>query len=612
MFMRSMGRTALVLAALVLLALPAAAATAPELEWQQCLGGSGYDEAFAIEPTTDGGYIAAGSTTSINGNVSGNHGASDIWVVKLTRTGEMVWQHCLGGSEDEYAYAVLQTADGGYLVAGTASSNDGDVSGLHGANDAWVVKLSGSGELVWQRCLGGTDYDGAYAVERATDGGYVVAGSTRSTDGDVSGNHGGSDMWAVRLTDAGETAWQHCLGGTGDESADSVQSTVDGGYIVSGSTDSNSGDVSGNHGGDDAWVVKLSGSGALAWQRCLGGTKHDYAYVAQETADGGYILIGGAQSADGDVEGNHGDFDTWVVKLDGVGVPAWQSCLGGSRYEEAFAVQQTADGGYLVASDTYSNDGDVRGNHGDRDIWLVLLTGSGETAWQRCLGGTAEDWVGAGALVATDGGYVLAGATASNDGDVGGNHGGFDAWIVRLGPPYAAFSANATSGSVPMTVAFTDESSPMPYHRWWTFGDGSGTVDANPVHTYTKAGTYTVNLTVWTTSGSASTSKAGYVTVGADSRAPVADFSLSRTSGTAPFYVKFTDSSTNATSWRWDFGGLAWTTAKSPSVVFRRPGTYTVTLVATNAYGSSTRTSSLTVTGAAPRGTKDSAVSVVG
>ena len=171
------------------------------------------------------------------------------------------------------------------------------------------------------------------------------------------------------------------------------------------------------------------------------------------------------------------------------------------------------------------------------------------------------------------------------------------------------FTANATAGPAPMAVRFTDASGGSPYHWWWQFGDGGTSTDANPVHTYTKAGTYTVNLSVWTATGSSSVSKPALVTVGADLRAPTANFSLSRETGTAPLYVRFTDTSTGApTSWRWDFGGLAWTTASSPTVVFRQPGTYAVTQTATNAYGTSTATRNVTVTGRAAPGAASIAV----
>ena len=187
-----------------------------------------------------------------------------------------------------------------------------------------------------------------------------------------------------------------------------------------------------------------------------------------------------------------------------------------------------------------------------------------------------------------------------------------DAFITVAEEVAVDFEANRTTGAAPLAIAFSDLTEGMPLAWRWEFGDGTTANQQNATHVYSKAGTYGVNLTVWTASGSATASKPAFVTVGADPRAPVADFSLSRTSGTAPLYVKFTDCSTNATSWRWDFGGLAWTTATSPSVVFRRPGTYAITLTATNAFGSSTATRNLSVTGAAPRGSKDSAVSVVG
>ena len=178
--------------------------------------------------------------------------------------------------------------------------------------------------------------------------------------------------------------------------------------------------------------------------------------------------------------------------------------------------------------------------------------------------------------------------------------------------PVANFTTNTTTGSAPLAVRFTDTSSPAPNHRWWQFGDGSTSTDRDPVHVYERTGAYTVNLTVWTPLGQATVSKPAYVTVDGDPRVPVANFTLSRTSGPAPLYVKFTDASTGTpTSWRWDFGGLAWTTMKSPSVVFRQPGEYAVTLTVRNAYGWSSMSTNVTVTGAA-RSTGGRSVSVVG
>jgi len=179
--------------------------------------------------------------------------------------------------------------------------------------------------------------------------------------------------------------------------------------------------------------------------------------------------------------------------------------------------------------------------------------------------------------------------------------------------PVAESWANTTKGPAPLVVAFTDESTGSPCGWVWEFGDGATSSEQNPVHTYTAPGVYLVNLTVFAASGSGRTEYPVRIRVAPDSRAPVANFTLSRDSGTAPLYVRFTDTSAGApTSWRWDFGGLAWTTATSPNVVFRRPGDYAVSLTVANAYGSSTLTRNLSVAGAISRGLSGPVVKIVG
>ncbi len=134
-------------------------AQAPTIEWQKCLGGSNDDWAYSIQQTSDSGFIVAGYTESSNGDVSGNHGDYDYWVVKLNSSGDILWQKCLGGTNVDQAFSIQQTSDGGFIVAGGTFSNDGDVSGNHGNSDYWVVKLNSSGTIEWQKCLGGTDGD---------------------------------------------------------------------------------------------------------------------------------------------------------------------------------------------------------------------------------------------------------------------------------------------------------------------------------------------------------------------------------------------------------------------------------------------------------------------
>jgi hypothetical protein len=235
--------------------------------------------------------------------------------VKLSATGAIQWQKCLGGSGWDVATSIQQTSDGGFIVAGRTNSNDGDVTGNHGNDDFWVVKLSATGEIQWQKSLGGSNDDWATSIQQTSDGGFIVAGSTDSNDGDVTGNHGNDDFWVAKLSSTGAIQWQKSLGGSGDELAESTQQTSDGGFIVTGWTTSNDGDVTGNHGGKDFWVVKLSSTGAIQWQKSLGGSGTDVAESIQQTSDGGFIVAGYTASNDGDVTGNHGYDDFWVVKL---------------------------------------------------------------------------------------------------------------------------------------------------------------------------------------------------------------------------------------------------------------------------------------------------------
>jgi len=140
----------------------------PAIEWQKSLGGAGYDSAFSAQQTIDGGYIVAGYSLSNDGDVTGNHGNSDYWVVKLNSVGTIDWQQSLGGTGYEQAYSIQQTSEGGYIVAGGSDSTDGDITSNHGDYDYWVVKLTITGAIAWQQSLGGSNDDFAYPSNKQT------------------------------------------------------------------------------------------------------------------------------------------------------------------------------------------------------------------------------------------------------------------------------------------------------------------------------------------------------------------------------------------------------------------------------------------------------------
>ncbi|MFH2095218.1 MAG: hypothetical protein ABIJ16_05920, partial [Bacteroidota bacterium] len=404
-----------------------------QIQWQKCLGDTSSEGPYSLVQTTDGGYVVAGVSYS---NICGNHGNGDVWVVKIDSAGNTEWQKCYGGTDLEYAKSIIQTTDDGYAIAGYTRSNDGDVGGLHdtfGSSDFWVIKLDAAGSLEWQKCLGGSSWDWAESIIQTSEGGFAVAGFTSSFDGDITFTYVG-DFWIVKLDIDGNIQWQKCLGGTNWDFLHSMIYTPDGGYALAGSSESNDGDVTGNHGFTDFWVIKLDSLSNIQWQKCFGGTNSDCAWSIINTNDGGYAMTGSTISNDGDVTGNNGDTDIWVVKMDAAGNMQWQKCLGGTDYDNAMSMIQISGGEYMIGGIAISNDNDVSGNHGSRDIWVVKLDSIGNIIWQKCFGGTNEEYA-LSIIQTSDGCYAVAGYTESNNWDVSGNHGGGDFWVMKLFEP---------------------------------------------------------------------------------------------------------------------------------------------------------------------------------
>ncbi|HZV13251.1 MAG TPA: hypothetical protein VFA55_08550, partial [Candidatus Kapabacteria bacterium] len=373
-------------------------------------------------------------------------------MVKIDGKGNIQWEKSLGGSEYDNGFSIFQTSDGGYIVGGDAEGTDGDVTGNHGGSDLWVVKLDSLGHIQWEKCYGGTNIENGCFIKPAKDGGYILAGESNSLDGEVTGLHGNGlsiDIWVVKIDSIGNLQWEKCYGGTYDDFGEDIIPTSDGGYIVAGVSNSkDDGDVTGHHGGNnnipDYWIVKIDSIGKIQWEKSLGGSDFDMAQKILQTADGGYIVVGYSQSIDGDVTGNHGGKDYWIIKLDANGNIQWEKSYGGTGDDWAISISLTNDGGYVVAGESNSNDGDVTGNHGgSNDCWIIKLDSVGTLQWQKCYGGTGGD-VAVSISPTSDNGYIFLGYTNSNDGDVTGNHSSnqnVDYWVVKLGPVNAALIA---------------------------------------------------------------------------------------------------------------------------------------------------------------------------
>jgi hypothetical protein len=418
----------------------------PSILWENSYGGTGIDNATCIIQSQDGGYAFAGTTASTDGDVHMLHGlsgAQDVWVVKLDAGGAMEWSQTYGGSEDDGANAIIQTFDGGYAVAGWTKSDDGDVTGNHGKSDYWILKLSSTGAIEWQQTYGGSQDETAYGILQTADSGFVVMGSTASNDGDVTSNYGGTDCWVVRISKTGVLVSQHSYGGSNNDYCLSIVQTLDKGYAMTGVTQS-ADNVKLAHGGPDLWVIKLDSDGMLQWQNAYGGSDEDEGSSIIQTPDSGYVVAGYTSSSDGDITKLQGGWDVWVMRLDPRGVLQWQKTYGGSQYDEAWSIVRNAVGGFALAGMTTSSDGDATGHRGANDYWILQLAEDGTLQWEECLGGKATDEPSS-IIQTTDQGFAIAGFSNSTDGDVTGYHGSNDAWVVKL----AGFPCKAIHTSIP-------------------------------------------------------------------------------------------------------------------------------------------------------------------
>jgi hypothetical protein len=415
----------------------------PAIEWQATYGGHYSERAKSACLAHDDGYILAGSTFSNdNGQVSSGPGLGDFWIVKIDESGQLIWEKVLGGTSTEIPESIQPTSDGGYIVAGRSISNDWDVSGNHGSLDCWVVKINHVGAIEWQNSFGGSNIDIAYSIIQTRDGGYLFVGETSSVDGDLVGNSGIRGGWIVKLNGQGAIEWQKAVGRiTAGDSIQDIVETKDEGFIFTGLTFSNEGELSNNHGSGDVWVAKYDKYGEYVWQKALGGIGYDIGQSIIECSNTGYILTGYTGSVNsGDVIGGHEGLEAWVVKLDENGEIQWQKCFGGIAEDWGQSIIQKSNNEFILTGTTSSTDGDVIGNDGFIDIWVVDFDQNGNLNWQKTLGGTMDEWSNI-ILETRDGGFLIAGESNSIDGDITHNFGDYDFWVVKLAPASVATSA---------------------------------------------------------------------------------------------------------------------------------------------------------------------------
>jgi hypothetical protein len=415
------------------------------IEWQNCFGGSNWDDAYDIIKVDDG-YLILGRTSSNDGDISHSNGGADIWVIKISEAGDLLWEKTYGGSKGDGGRRIFEAGEGNFYIISASDSSDGDISYDPYPNslDLWLLKIDSEGNIIWEEIFGGTGWEMNPTGVATVDGGLVALVLSSSSDGDISNHFGLWDAWMVKVNSDGEKEWDFTLGSPGQDFGQAIIQTSDGGFLVGISSQLFEG---GNitctpHNSDysEAILVKLDADRNIEWDRCYGGSHHDGATALAEVSDG-YIMGGYTRSNDGDVSGNHGGSDIWIVKTDFEGNIIWQKCFGGSKDEDLSTMHIDEFENILIAGVTISKDGDVSHNHSiseyDTDIWLFKINNQGDLLWEHCFGGIANEQIWFGFHYINENNFVIAGTTNYGPSyDVGctpyGGNGDKDIWVFEV------------------------------------------------------------------------------------------------------------------------------------------------------------------------------------
>jgi len=359
----------------------------PETQWMQTIGGPNIEGGISVIQASNGDFVVVGVTDSYGS------GKYDIYMVRTDSSGDTIWWKAFGGAEDDEGYSVQETSDGGFIIAGNTKSFGA------GNYDIYLLKTNNSGNVQWSKVFGGSYAENGNSVIQTSDGGYIVAGKT------VTYGAGNSDVYLVKTDSSGNVMWTKTFGGTDGDEARSIQQTDDGGYIIVGKTSSS------GAGSYDVFLIKTDSDGNSLWARTFGGSNYDTGNSVEQTSDGGYIITGSYQTASMESR-------LYLIKTDGYGDAIWSKTIEINDYAAGESVHETADGGFIVT-------GLAIHSTTSHDVLLVKTDINGDTLWTATYGDTGSEW-GYSVQQTVDEGYIVAGMTNSFGAD------SIDVYLIKL------------------------------------------------------------------------------------------------------------------------------------------------------------------------------------
>lgn len=426
---------------------------AQKIMWEKSYGGLQSEYLFDVLPTPDYGFLLAGSSLSGKSGNKQDERVNDLdyWLWKMDEHGELDWQRSFGGDGTDWLQSVALTSDGGFILGGTTTSNQGGIkqAGSRGQEDIWVIKLNAKGDLQWEKTMGGSGRDELKQIITVNGGGYLVGGSTNSrpvlkelhpkgAGEKFSESYGNLDYWLIRLDDAGEVLWEKTFGGIYKDELSGVLQTQDGGFLIGGTSNSpKSGTKTANHYGDgDYWIIKLDREGEEEWQKTVGGEKEDQLAVIVETREGDFVLGGSSTSGvSGEKDRSNGKgTDFWIVIVDAEGAVQWQDTYDFGEYDVLTSIVEDEEGNLLVGGYSQSEQTRLKSkdSKGINDYVFFKIDGERDKVWEKTVGSNGTD-IMKKVVETHDGGYLLSGISSgsvSRDRNTG--KGRFDFWVVKL------------------------------------------------------------------------------------------------------------------------------------------------------------------------------------